>query len=788
MALTDPLVLPDDVLLRPLAELPGALRRRLPAVPRGYAVGRARVRASSKVIGHDAALLLQRFRRPTRIVDALIADGDQRDPREALAEAFPLLRACYEDRILVPAHSPDAARIAPSFDKGERIADYVIIRSVMVLEDSELYQVRNAGGQISALKIARSGAEGRLRAAMRQECLALRLLRGRDAPRFRESGTVEGRAWLAMSWRSGVSPLVRAAELRSQGQAGQAALLRLLIRVARAYARLHARRVLHGDVHAGNLLVDPSGRVTILDYGLSRVAGRRECERGAVLPYAEPLLADAWLHGGTPPPLSAAGEQFAIAALLYHLATGATHVGPMQDREAMLRALTARPPLPFAAQGAAPWPELEAVLARALAHEEHERFPSVRALAGALTRCALPPVASSPAIPPRSRTDAWLRTLERHSPPDWVRRLSPPRCSVMHGMAGTAFGLYRLAVLRDDPRLLSHATGWCEVARLAAARRGAFLNPRQGLSAPVAGSVAPLFTASGLLLVDAHVAQATGQGSRMTAIIEQFCALPVAREVRIELGQGIAGVLLGAMLLLECAPPELVTARHHLWQLGRALAERLDASLPALDRFPADPGPLQNAGIVHGWGGVLYALLRWCRVAGVEPTPAVARALGVLRRLAEPRGSGVQFPHASGTGSHHDIPGWCNGPAGLVHLWILAAQVTGQRRYEALAERCGWSAWEAPDLMPDLCCGLAGRSYALLALYRATGAPAWLDRARRLQRRTARGFPRGASGTLSLYKGALGAALLEQELALPARSCHPLFEPEGWPSPGPAHE
>jgi hypothetical protein len=34
---------------------------------------------------------------------------------------------------------------------------------------------------------------------------------------------------------------------------------------------------------------------------------------------------------------------------------------------------------------------------------------------------------------------------------------------------------------------------------------------------------------------------------------------------------------------------------------------------------------------------------------------------------------------------------------------------------------------------------------------------------------------------LSLYKGALGAALLDQELALPARSCHPLFESEGWP-------
>lgn len=781
MALTDQLVLPDDVLLRPLAELPGALRRRLPAVPRGYAVGRARVRASSKVIGRDAALLLLRFRSPTRIVDALIAERGERDARQALADAFPLLRSCYEARILVPAHSPDAARIAPSFDKGERIAGQLILRSVMVLEDSELYQVRNRQGQISALKIARAGAGDRLRAALRQECRALRLLRGRDAPRLRESGTVEGRPWVAMSWRTGVSPLVRAAELRSQGHAGQAALLHLLVRIARAYARLHTRHVLHGDVHAGNLLVDPGGRVTILDYGLSRVAGRRECERGAVLPYAEPLLAHAWLCGGAPPPLSEVGEQFAIAALLYHLASGSTHVGPMQDREAVLRALTSKPPLAFAVQGAVPWPQLEAILSRAMAQDAHERYPSVRALADALARCPLPPLSASPTIRSRSRTDAWLTTLARHSPPEWARRMSPPRCSVMHGMAGTAFGLYRLAMLRDDPRLLSDSAGWCEVAKLAAERRGAFFNPRQGLSANVAGTVAPLFTAAGLLLVEAHVAQATGQWSRMPAIIRQFGALPVAGEPRIELGQGIAGVLLGTVLLLECAPPELVTARRHLGQVGQSLAQRLDASLPALDHFPVGPGPLQNAGMVHGWGGVLYALLRWCRVAGTAPTPALARALGVLGRLAEPRGSGVQFPHVTGTGSHHDIPGWCNGPAGLVHLWILAAQATGQRRYEALAERCGWSAWEAADTMPDLCCGLTGRSYALLALYRATGEPTWLDRARRLQHRTARSFPRGASGTLSLYKGALGAALLAQELELPARSCHPLFESEGWP-------
>jgi serine/threonine-protein kinase len=781
MALTDPLVLPDDVLLTPLADLPGALRRRLPAVPHGYAVGRARVRASSKVIGQDAARLLQHFRHPARIVDALIMESDGHDPRVALAESFPLLRSCYEARILVPAHSPDAHVIEPSLDKGERVGSHVILRPVAVLEDSELYQVRGPGGGVAALKIGRPGTQNRMRRALTRERDALILIDGHGAPRLRKTGTFEGRPWLVMSWCTGSSAAVRAAELRAQGLAGRPALLGLLSAIARAYARLHARQVLHGDVHAGNLLVDRRGRISILDFGLSRVEGRRELDRGAVLPCAEPALARAWLSGSAPPSLTAAGEQFAIGALLSQLAAGAAHVGPIQDRSVLLRAIATREPISFNEQGVAPWPGLEAVLRRTMALEARDRYPSVQTLATALSRCIVPPAAAVPMIRPANRTDAWIHALERHSPPEWARRLAPPRCSVMHGMAGTAFGLYRLAMLRDDSRLLALAAGWCELARHGAMHRGAFHNPRQGLGASVAGAVAPLFTASGVLLVDAHIAQATGQWARMAAIIREYCALDVATEPRIELGQGIAGALLGAAQLLECAPPELVTPRRTLLTFGRALAQRLDAALPALEGFPSRPGPLQNSGIVHGWGGVLYALLRWQRAEGVALTHGAAGALVRLCRLAEPRGRGVQFPHVSGTGRHHDIPGWCNGPSGLVHLWVLAAQVTGHRRYEAMAERCGWSAWEAADRMPDLCCGLAGRSYALLALHRMSGQAAWLGRARELQQRAARPFPRGASGRLSLYKGALGAAVLEQDLAVPSRSCHPLFESEGWP-------
>jgi hypothetical protein len=57
----------------------------------------------------------------------------------------------------------------------------------------------------------------------------------------------------------------------------------------------------------------------------------------------------------------------------------------------------------------------------------------------------------------------------------------------------------------------------------------------------------------------------------------------------------------------------------------------------------------------------------------------------------------------------------------------------------------------------------------------------WLKRAPTLRERVTRNPSRTAASRLSLYKGALGPALLEQDLETPDLACHPFFESEGWP-------
>ena len=126
------------------------------------------------------------------------------------------------------------------------------------------------------------------------------------------------------------------------------------------------------------------------------------------------------------------------------------------------------------------------------------------------------------------------------------------------------------------------------------------------------------------------------------------------------------------------------------------------------------------------------------------------------------------------------MPGWCNGSCGYVFLWTLVHRWSGEPRHLDLALGAGWDSWDAPDPALSLCCGLAGRGYALLALQRATGDDVWLRRARTLADRGASQGKAQLDQAHSLYKGDLGLAVLAADLERPATAHMPLFEIAGY--------
>ena len=777
MAITDPILLSPDVILVPVAELPDEVRRRLAPEAGDWAITHPRARTPSRLLDAQSAELLGEFRSPRTIVDAVIrySQARDRDPELTLGEAYPLLERLLAAGFLVAEGSEEAGGIASSLRPGAAVGGFEVLESVQILEDTEVHLARGEAGP-AALKIERPAARGRAARQLEREAAVLELLGGEIAPRFLATGDLEARRWIALEWLPGVDAATAAAELRRGGD--RAGLLALGGAVLAAYARLHERGVIHGDVHPRNVLIGPAGEVRLIDFGLSlhaEIPGSPG--RGGVAFYFEPEYAAADRGGEPPPAASAVGEQYAVAALLYLLIAGVPTHDFKLARDEMLRQIAEEPPLAFAA----PWPEVEALLARALAKAPAERFASLSDFARALAAVAPP---RPPARRPEgggSAGNLLARVLERVGMDGPLCREGlpdPPRASVTYGAAGIACGLYRIALAREDAEVLSLADLWAAKAARDTGEE-AFYRSGSRLVPEYLGRVSPYHTATGIHCVRAMIAHALGDpGSRREATAA-FLAAAGGSCLNPDLTLGRSGLLLAAALLLDLTdePPPELAAR------GRTLLAGLWEELAELPPI-ADCAERPNLGMAHGWAGYLYASLRWCRAAGSPLPDGLPERLAELSDQARHWGRGRRWRwYAESGGDVGSMPGWCNGSAGFVFLWTLAHRTLGEERYLRLAEGAAWNAWEAPDAHGSLCCGLAGRAYALLNLHKHGGGEAWLARARDLAQQAAAAMDRGDRGSAapdSLYKGAVGVAALAADLARPADAVMPFFEEEGW--------
>jgi len=914
-ALSGPLVLPADLLLVPVAELSQAARLQLDCQDGDVAITRPLLRTPSRLVSAGAAGLLREFASPSTVAEAVIrrsrACGD--DPEATLEGAYPLLARLVREGFLVSASDAGARRIEASWETGERIAGCTVQCCLQVLEDTEVYQVRAgrerreaalkierpAGGAERAAGLAAEAAAGRRAPARRgvaarldREAAILAHLarstragpRGADgpacaahpvAPRLLAAGRWQERRFLLLEWAAGVDAQTAAAEARERGgEEGRAAILALCRAVAGAYATLHRQGVLHGDVHSSNVLVPAGGGVRLIDFGLAcrrgGRGGRAQAGRGGVAFYFEPEYAVAVLAGRTPPAVSAAGEQYAVAALLYLLAAGTHYLDFSLERDTMLRQIAELPPRTFADRGAGAWPELEAVLGRALAKAPADRFPSLDALAAALQ--AIPAAAAAAGAEPVPAARAALApgptaslgaALRRAGPAaellaEVLARVRPggrlwesglpeaPFASVQLGAAGIALALYRMALAREDAELLSLADLWS--ARAASAEDGAgpapdpaFYNPRLDITPETVGRASLLHTAPGVRCTAALIANAMDDRAGASRAVAAFVVAARQPCPSPDFALGRAGLLLGSALLLDAlgggrgngavvdAGVEAVTG-----SLDKSLPARRPPKGPPPDPLlalgddllagiwrqldplpPLSAGPeATNLGMAHGWAGYLYATLRWCQAAARPLPPGLAARLGELADSAESWGRGARWRwHGQSPAEGHGLvalaaprwmAGWCNGSAGIVHLWTLASRTptltsesppgTASRgrttaspdRWLQLAHAAAWHAWEADDQVESLCCGLAGRAYALLDLHQAGAGADWLARARILADRAAAASSAATidapevSQAHSLYRGQLGIAVLAADLERPEAAAMPLFGDERW--------
>jgi serine/threonine-protein kinase len=792
-----PFVLPADVVIAPVSALAESVREGLEHFGDGFAVTRPRARVPSQVLDEMGVELLEAFRSPTRIVDAVRAVSERHglEPRETLKAAFGTLEALVEARYLVPADSPGAGEIRPTLEYGDEIGPFRIVSVLKVASDVEVLQAR-LGDQIVALKLARPDATGRHAELLRREAAVLEHLSGRVAPALVDRGAIDGCPYLALDWVRGVSPVQVGDELRlgthTVRRESDRKILDLCLSIVEAYRALHEEGVLHGDVNEANILVADDGTVTLLDFAFSSLGEDAPVAYGAVAAYTSPERARSQQRR-EPEALTPASEQYSLAVLTDRIASGVPYLALSPTRDEFLREVQEDAPRPFGARGALPWPELETVLARALSKRPEDRFPSVSAFAGAL-RAVSPRNDEAPSVTSTSATGRALldRVRERSEIGTELFRLGPrpgPTCSVNFGRAGIAYFWYRVACASGDPRALAVARAWAVQAELRQADDDAFHNADAGLLAERIGPASPHHAPAGLDVVSALIAQAMADREGVAVAVDSFLERSSERGTAPDLTTGATGTLLAAATLAEL--PMVAGLEARASSLGGLAAEEATATWSRLDAAGAiaDSDVVRTPGIAHGWAGGLYALLRWHQAFGTPLPDGFEERLHELADLGEPAGRGLRWRIR--TVSDHGLPeyqagmSWCNGTAGLVFLWTLAYEVFADPLYLEVAERTAWNVWEGGPGKWTLCCGYAGRAYACLNAFRHLGDAAWLERAGNLAQSAWKCLdsPDTPPDTLfpdSLYKGVLGPALLGVDLDRPLEARMPFFESEGW--------
>jgi len=194
MTITEPFVLKEDIVLVPCAEMDDDVRARIAFDDGDFTLTHRHGRSRVQVIDGGTAALLELFRRPRTIADAVLENSLAlgKTPHDRLEELLPHLGAFIDARVLVPAGSGEEIEIRPRFDAGATVAGWTIIRCVSLVDDSEVYQVRR-DGNLAALKIARVDTPA-MQSLFDNEAAVLRHLDGSGlAPALLDAGVHDGR-------------------------------------------------------------------------------------------------------------------------------------------------------------------------------------------------------------------------------------------------------------------------------------------------------------------------------------------------------------------------------------------------------------------------------------------------------------------------------------------------------------------------------------------------------------------------------------------------------------------
>ena len=171
--------------------------------------------------------------------------------------------------------------------------------------------------------------------------------------------------------------------------------------VCLALEHAHAHGVVHRDIKPANILFGNTGEVKVGDFGIARIEGQDLTLTGACL--GTPCyMSPEQIRGRA---VDGRSDLFSLGAVLYEALTGERPF-PGQDAISVIHGIAHDEPVPLHERNARVHPALSAAVARALAKDREQRYPTARAFADALGAPAAESRADTPAVTPRRSSAA----------------------------------------------------------------------------------------------------------------------------------------------------------------------------------------------------------------------------------------------------------------------------------------------------------------------------------------------------------------------------------------------
>ena len=197
-------------------------------------------------------------------------------------------------------------------------------------------------------------------------------------------GEADGVHFIAMEYVDGedLGDRLRSAPL------GVGEILDLGGQAADALAEAHDRGIIHRDIKPGNIMVDPRGRVKVLDFGLAKLrpsALDEPDDQAVTETMTQPGLVVGTVRYMSPEqalgkPVDARSDIFSLGVVLYELATGRPPFRGETPTETITKITRDQPP-PIGSVNRPAAGELERIVAKCLEKEPGRRYQSARELA-----------------------------------------------------------------------------------------------------------------------------------------------------------------------------------------------------------------------------------------------------------------------------------------------------------------------------------------------------------------------------------------------------------------------